>query len=237
MPIYRLGPQPIFPPVDHAEDGVLAVGGDLRPERLLVAYRSGIFPWYHEGLPILWHSPDPRAVLFTSELRVNRSLRKVLKRRTYEVSVDHAFDRVIAGCKQANRPGQEGTWITDDMEHAYNRLHQDGHAHSVEVWHGDDLVGGLYGVALGQMFFGESMFSRMDNASKVASVALVETLTAWGYPVVDCQVLNEHTESLGAVELARREYLTLLQRQLALPGHPPPWRKDRFVPRAPDGEG
>ncbi|MBI5493563.1 MAG: leucyl/phenylalanyl-tRNA--protein transferase [Deltaproteobacteria bacterium] len=233
MPIYRLTRDLVFPPVEHAEDGVLAVGGDLRPERLLLAYRQGIFPWYHDGIPILWHSPDPRAVLWTDALRVNRTLRKLLRRRPYLVTVDRAFPAVIRACKEAFRPGQDGTWITDEMEDAYTALHALGHAHSVEAWQGDQLVGGLYGVALGRMYFGESMFSRADSASKVAAIGLVQLLRAWEYPVVDCQVLNEHTRGLGAVEVTRREYLRIIGRQLQLPGHPPPWTAEPFAPEAP----
>lgn len=233
MPIYRLTPQIAFPPVEEAEDGVLAVGGDLRPERLMLAYSLGIFPWYHDGLPIIWHSPDPRCVLQTDQLRVGRSLRKLLKKQPYTLSVDQAFSGVLRGCKEATRPGQEGTWITGDMERAYVALHTQHVAHSVECWEDDELVGGLYGVNLGGMFFGESMFSVRPGASKAALVGLVQQLRGWGYPVIDCQVANEHTLSLGASEIPRRTYLRLLRERLALPGRPGSWATPRFLPELP----
>lgn len=234
MPIYRLTPQLVFPPVEEAEDGVLAVGGDLRPERLMVAYTQGIFPWYHDGLPIIWHSPDPRCVLFVDDLHVSRSMRKFLRKRPFQVSVDQAFSGVMRGCKEAYRPGQDGTWITDDMEAAYNELHRRLAAHSVEVWQGTELVGGLYGVNIGGMFFGESMFSRAPNASKVALVALVLMLKGWGYTVLDCQVANDHTVSLGASNVRRKEYLKLLRARLPEAGHPGSWKTPRFHPEIPE---
>jgi len=231
MPIYRLTPQLIFPPVDHAEDGVLAVGGDLRPERLLLAYKSGIFPWYHDGLPIIWHSPDPRCVLRTEALHVSKSMRKFLKKHPFEVRVDTAFSAVIQGCRDAFRPGQDGTWITDGMMEAYNTLHAQGLAHSVECWGGGELVGGLYGVSLGRMFFGESMFSKAPNASKTALVGLVELLVPWGFQLVDCQVANDHTVSLGAEEWPRKKYLKALNEEMdAAPTRVGPWKVEPFYP-------
>ncbi len=201
-----------FPDPDSALDdpnGLLAFGGDLRPERLLAAYRLGIFPWYQESQPILWWSPDPRAVLLPASIHVSRSLKRLLRRFPYRVSIDLAFDAVVAACAEptADRPE---TWITPAMQRAYGRLHQLGHAHSVEVWAGDTLVGGLYGLARGRVFFGESMFSRCDSASKVALVHLCGQLRQWGFALIDCQVGNDHTYAMGAVDVARAEFLDLL---------------------------
>ena len=214
MPIYRLTEELVFPPPTEAEDGLLAVGGDLRPERLLLAYSTGIFPWYDENQPILWHSPDPRAVLEVQKLHVSKSLRKVIKRGELHTRVDTRFADVIRACKDAYRPKQYGTWITDEMEAAYNQLHALGFAHSVETYRDEELVGGLYGVSLGRMYFGESMFSKVSDASKVATVALVELLGRLGFRYVDCQVLNPHTEALGAEEWPRERYLTVLKQEL-----------------------
>lgn len=231
MPIYRLTQQLLFPPVDHAEDGVLAVGGDLRPERLLLAYQQGIFPWYHDGLPIIWHSPDPRCVLRLEALHVSKSMRKFLRKEPFQIRVDTAFSDVIRACKDAYRPGQDGTWITDEMQLAYNTLHAQGLAHSVECWAGDTLVGGLYGVSLGRMFFGESMFSRAPNASKTALVGLVEVLRPWEFRIIDCQVANDHTLSLGAEELPRKQYGQILREELkAAPTRTGPWKVPPFFP-------
>lgn len=215
MPIYRLSEELVFPPPSEAEEGLLAVGGDLRPERLLLAYSQGIFPWYDQHQPILWHSPDPRAVLEVDKLHVGRSLRKVLNRGALTTKLDTRFAEVIRACKEAYRPGQRGTWITDEMEAAYDELHRLGFAHSVETYLDGELVGGLYGVSLGRMYFGESMFSRVPDASKVATVALVERLRTLGFRYIDCQVLNPHTEALGAEEWPRARYLEVLQQELA----------------------
>ena len=224
MPIYRLSQALLFPPPEEAEDGLLAVGGDLRPERLLLAYSSGIFPWYDEDQPILWHSPDPRAVLEVAHLHVGRSLRKTLNRGAYARRFDTRFAEVIRGCKEAYRPGQGGTWITDEMEAAYCELHRQGFAHSVETYQEGRLVGGLYGISLGRMFFGESMFSLAPDASKVALVALVEKVRGYGFAYIDCQVLNPHTESLGAVNWPRAKYLQVLAEELkAVPTRRGPW--------------
>ena len=184
MPVYALGREPrAFPPPEGAVRGLVAVGGDLSPERLLLAYRSGIFPWYDEG-PILWHSPDPRCVLPIGGLHVGRTLRRVITQGRYVVKLDTAFDRVIARCRTAPRPGQDGTWITTEMQAAYVELHRLGYAHSVEAYEEGELAGGLYGVSLGRMFFGESMFSERPNASKVAPAsASAEKLAAWGFPL------------------------------------------------------
>ena len=222
-----------FPDVERAlrdPDGLLAVGGNLSPQRLAAAYRRGIFPWYGEHQPILWWSPDPRAVLFPEDLKVSRSLRKTLRRGDYRVTLDAAFPEVIGACA-APAPGREGTWITDEMLDAYCHLHHLGLAHSAEAWFGDALVGGLYGIAVGRAFFGESMFSRRSDASKVAFVHLVRQLQAWGYGLIDCQVSSRHLTRLGAVEIPRREFVALLDRLCDEPGHPPPWQLDPALAR------
>lgn len=201
-----------FPPLECAlEDppGLLAAGGDLCPERLLAAYRRGIFPWYKEPQPILWWSPDPRAVLFPDELHLPASLRRTLRRRIYEVTADRCFERVIAACA-APRPGAHGTWIGPDMQHAYCELHRLGHAHSLEAWHGQELLGGLYGIAIGDIFFGESMFSRADDASKVAFVHLVGQLRAWGFALIDCQQDTPHLRRFGARCIPRAQFRDIL---------------------------
>ncbi len=215
-----------FPSVEHAfrePNGLLAAGGDLTPARLINAYRSGIFPWYNEGQPILWWSPDPRAVLFPSRLKVSRSLRKTLKKGEFKVTLDTAFRQVMQACA-APRTDDGGTWITDDMLDAYCRLHELGIAHSVEAWRGDELVGGLYGVAIGRVFFGESMFSRATDASKVAFVHLVQQLERWGYAVIDCQVGSSHLQSLGAEDISRADSKKLLEQWRDIPGRAAPWR-------------
>ena len=212
--IERDAPADCFPDVALAlrdPDGLLAVGGDLSPERILAAYRRGIFPWYSEGQPILWWSPDPRAVLFPERLKISRSLRKVLNKDRFQITFDKAFPRVVAGCA-APRKGEEGTWITPGMAEAYRRLHERGAAHSVECWEGDELVGGLYGVAIGRVFFGESMFSRRSDASKVAFVHLVRMLRRWEYDLIDCQVATRHLASLGAVTVPRERFIRMLRR-------------------------
>ena len=202
MPVYRLGKENIFPPVEEAEHGLLAVGGDLTPERLLRAYRHGIFPWYSEGEPILWHSPDPRFVLTHDAFHVPRSLRRTIKNGSFELTMDEAFAEVMHACSISPRAGQSGTWITEEMKAAYGELHRLGYAHSVEVWRGGELVGGLYGVSIGAAYFGESMFARVSDASKVGFVALVEQLAKWGLTLIDCQVYTEHLERFGACCLA-----------------------------------
>jgi leucyl/phenylalanyl-tRNA--protein transferase len=224
-----------FPPVHLASpEGLLAAGGDLRAERLLEAYRHGIFPWYNEGQPILWWSPDPRAVLYPGELHVSRSLRKTLRRGRFRVTLDTAFRSVVTACAE-RRPGlpaggEPHTWITAAMLDAYARLHDLGHAHSVEVWSGDDaepaLAGGLYGVSLGGAFFGESMFSRRADASKVALVWLARQLSAWGFRFIDCQLPSAHLFSLGAREIPRRQFIRELHDALALPGRTGRWEFD-----------
>jgi leucyl/phenylalanyl-tRNA---protein transferase len=210
--VFLLGDDPeAFPAPERADrSGLLAVGGDLRPARLLAGYRRGIFPWYSEGQPILWHSPDPRFVLLPERLHVSRSLEKVLRRGTYSLRADTAFDAVVEGCAEAPRPGQDGTWITPEMRAAYGALHRMGHAHSVEAWKEGQLVGGLYGVAVGRLFFGESMFSRAPDASKAAFASAARALFAAGCLLIDCQVETEHLAHFGAEEVPRRRFLRLL---------------------------
>ncbi|NNK02131.1 MAG: leucyl/phenylalanyl-tRNA--protein transferase, partial [Desulfatitalea sp.] len=195
MPVYRLTEQLLFPPVHLANpDGLLAVGGDLSPERLLLAYKLGIFPWYTSGSPILWWSPDPRMVLFLGDLRISRNLKKVLRKKQFDLSVNRSFREVIRACALTRLEKEEGTWITPKMVEAYCQLNKMGYAHSIEVWHMSQLVGGCYGIALGHCFFGESMFSIMDNASKVALVHLVEVLNGLDFLLIDCQVPSDHLE-------------------------------------------
>lgn len=223
VPVYALGRALTFPPPHQAVDGLLAVGGDLSPERLLLAYSQGIFPWYDADLPILWHSPDPRCVVPVHQVHVGRTLRRVLDRGTYEVRFDCAFERVIRACKTTPRQGQSGTWITDDMERAYIELYRLGYAHSVEAWEAGELAGGLYGVSLGRIFFGESMFSHRSNASKVALVRLAQKLAEWSFTVIDAQVATPHTLAMGAQEWPRPRFLETLKRDLAYPTRRGSW--------------
>jgi len=205
-------PGQTFPPLALAlsdPEGLLAYGGCLSPQRLLNAYRHGIFPWYGPGEPILWWSPNPRLVLFPDKLQVSRSLRKTLRRQTFDVTFDMAFSKVMQECA-APREGQQGTWITQDMLAAYSELHRLGYAHSVEAWHDGVLAGGLYGVTIGRVFFGESMFHRQRDASKVAFVQLVQQLTNWGYRLIDCQVSSGHLLSLGAQAIPRTQFAELI---------------------------
>lgn len=216
MPLFRLSRELTFPPPALAlPDGLLAVGGDLSVDRLLVAYRSGIFPWYSEGDPILWWSPDPRMLLFPHEFHLSRRVQRVIKQSAFDVRMDTAFADVITACAVIRGPRRTSTWITPAMRRAYIALHELGYAHSVETWQNDVLVGGLYGVSLGACFFGESMFSRETNASKVATAALVAQIRRWSFPFVDCQVYNDHLARLGAREVPRAQFLGLLERALA----------------------
>ena len=225
MPVYRLDERLVFPPPDRGpRRGPIAVGGDLRPDRLLLAYSMGIFPW--QGEPLHWHSPDPRMVLLADEIVVARSLRKTMRRGAFRLTLDTAFTEVMIACATVPRPGQDGTWITPGMVESYTELHRRGVAHSAEAWRGEDLVGGLYGLSLGTAFFGESMFAVETDASKVAFVALVEQLRAWGIPLVDCQVYTPHLASLGAREWPRREFLAALRAALDRPTRLGPWRFD-----------
>lgn len=214
MAIFALDKELVFPPVHLSEpDGLLAMGGDLSVERLLLAYQSGIFPWY-EGEHILWWSPDPRFVLFPDELKVSKSIKPLLKRNEFDFTVNKAFKQVIRNCKETKRPGQEGTWITDEVEKAYCSMHELGFAHSAEVWKDDELVGGLYGIRLGKVFFGESMFSKRSNASRFAFTRYMQFLKEEGILLIDCQVYTEYLESFGAKMIPRKEFIKFLQNLL-----------------------
>lgn len=211
--MYYLTQDLFFPPVSHANrDGILAIGGDLSSERLQLAYKSGIFPWFNEGEPIIWWSPNPRMVLFLDELIVSKSMRNILNRNSFTVTFNQNFRDVISNCQKVKRNGQNGTWITNDMIDAYCKLHELGKAKSVEVWQNNRLVGGLYGIDLGHVFCGESMFSLVSNASKVAFISLVQQLKKQEYQLLDCQVYNEHLESLGCREIDRNQFITLLNK-------------------------
>jgi leucyl/phenylalanyl-tRNA--protein transferase len=224
MPIYRLINEVVFPPAEAAHpSGLLAVGGDLCTERLLEAYRLGIFPWYSDNEPILWWSPNPRLVLDLGDFKVSRSLRKTLKKQIFQVTFDRAFGDVIRACATVAREGQPGTWITDEMQEAYERLHDLGYAHSVEAWCDGELAGGLYGVSLGKAFFGESMFHRRTDASKIALAALVERLKSWDFHFIDAQMTTEHMLRLGARELPRRVFLKRLVKALKSPSKKGKW--------------
>ena len=207
-------------------NGLLAAGADLSPDRLIDAYRHGIFPWYSPGEPILWWSPDPRMVLYPAEIKVSRSLSKTLRKQIFGVSADQSFDRVIEQCR-APRGAREGTWIDDDMMRAYRALHRIGVAHSIEVWQGSELVGGLYGVAIGRAFFGESMFSRVSDASKVALVALARQLERWRFGLIDCQMNTSHLASMGAHEIPRTEFARILGELVDYAGPSGPWRLEK----------
>ncbi|TAN38060.1 MAG: leucyl/phenylalanyl-tRNA--protein transferase [Nitrospirae bacterium] len=218
MTVFQLTDELIFPPADRADpDGLLAVGGDLSSDRILLAYSQGIFPWYSDDSPILWWSPDPRLVLFPDELRVSRSLKQVIKKGDYRVTFNTAFKDVIRNCASVSRKEGDGTWITDEMTDAYCLLHDRGFAQSAEAWYGDELAGGLYGIGLGNVFFGESMFAKRSNASKVAFVALVTALQAQGCRVIDCQVRTGHLMSLGAREIPRADFVRMLEETFGMP--------------------
>jgi leucyl/phenylalanyl-tRNA--protein transferase len=210
--MYYLSQALFFPSVDQANrDGILAIGGDLSPERLQLAYKSGIFPWFEDGEPIMWWSPNPRMVLFLDELIVSKSMRNILNRNVFKVTFNQNFRDVISNCQNIERDGQNGTWITNDMIEAYCKMHELGIAKSVEVWQDEVLVGGLYGIDLGHIFCGESMFSKVSNASKVAFIALVNQLKATDYKLLDCQVYNPHLESLGCREIDRTAFMEILK--------------------------
>lgn len=215
MPVFILNNSLQMPSPQLAEaDGLLAIGGDLSSERLLQAYKMGIFPWYNEGEEILWWSPDPRFILFPKELYVSKSMKKLIDRKVFKVTFNSNFNDVIRNCKEISRTGQEGTWITDEMEMSYIKLHKKGIAHSVEVWDDDELVGGLYGIRLGSIFFGESMFSKKSNASKFGFIQWVRNLQKEGTVLIDCQIPTDHLTSLGAREIPRKEFLNYLQKYL-----------------------
>ncbi|MFT7462309.1 MAG: leucyl/phenylalanyl-tRNA--protein transferase [Pseudohongiellaceae bacterium] len=231
MTFYALDERLLFPPPTEAEaDGLLAVGGDLSPERLLLAYQNGIFPWPHEGLPLLWFSPDPRMILEPSSMRVSRSLRGRMRRGDFEVTLDRDFAEVMRACGSIRRAHEEGTWITPGMVAAYTELHERGFAHSVEVWHEGRLAGGLYGVSLGGVFFGESMFCRVSDASKVGLATLVQQLAAWDFAWIDCQMVTDHLASLGAVSWSREHFLKTLKVALKTPTRRGRWALEDLSP-------
>jgi len=212
--MYLLSKDLVFPPVQLAnEDGLLAIGGDLSVERLELAYKNGIFPWYNQGEPIIWYSPDPRMVLFPKDLKISKSMRQVLRKKEFKITFNQNFKEVVSNCKSVYRVGQGGTWITNEMQQAYISLHKKGIAKSVEVWLEDELVGGLYGIDLGHVFCGESMFSKVSNASKLAFIYLVEELEKENYKLIDCQVYNNHLASLGADEISTEAFLKILKKE------------------------
>ncbi len=224
-----LGPSYIFPnPRNAAKEGLLAYGGDLSPNRLLYAYRRGIFPWFNQDDPILWWSPDPRMVLYPEHFKLSKSLRRSIRNRDIAVTFDHDFDAVITHCGTVPRPGQRGTWLTTQMQEAYKELHAMGFAHSVEVWEEGELIGGLYGIALGRAFFGESMFSLRKDGSKIAFKALSDVLGMRGYDFIDCQVSNPHLVSLGAVTIERDRFLDELETSLGKPTDLGSWQNFRW---------
>lgn len=240
--VVRLGPELSFPhPSRASAEGVVAMGGDLRPERLILAYSQGIFPWPSEGLPLLWFSPDPRFVLFPEELHLPRSLRKAMRSTPFEITADQAFGQVIRACRRIPRPGQDGTWITPPMVDAYERLYELGFAHSIECWHQGRLVGGLYGVSLGAAYFGESMFAVAPDASKVAFATFVTQARRWGFRFVDCQVHTEHLARFGARSVPRAAFLAELSAALGEETRRGPWTIDvtpaDAAREAPDGSG
>lgn len=210
--MYFLSQELFFPPVEEASiEGVLAIGGDLSPERLILAYKSGIFPWFNDDEPILWWAPPERMVLFFEDLKISKSMRNVLNQNKFKVTFNTSFREVISNCKKIKRKDQPDTWITDEMVEAYSKLNELGFAKSVEVWENDELVGGLYGIDLGHVFCGESMFSKVSNASKVAFIHLAKQLELANYKLLDCQVYNEHLASLGCIEIEREDFMTLLK--------------------------
>lgn len=218
MTVFLLTDKIAFPPPHLAsEEGLLAVGGNLSRERLLLAYRMGIFPWFSNDEPILWWSPDPRLVLYPREFRVSKTLKKIINKRIFTVTMDSAFDRVITQCSQIRLENNQGTWIVEDMIDAYCKLHESGFAHSVEAWHQGELAGGLYGVSLGRCFFGESMFTRISNASNVALVTLVEYLNKLSFDMIDCQLTTKHLIRFGAKEIPRARFLKQLEESLKAP--------------------
>ena len=226
MPVFQLTDKVTFPDPRLAdESGILAIGGDLNPERLLLAYRMGIFPWFNDDDPLLWWSPDPRMVLFPDHLKISKSMKQVMRSNAFTVTIDTNFRSVITNCQQQPRPGQDGTWITSDILEAYIKLHEMGHAHSIEVWQNNELVGGLYGVALGTCFTGESMFSKASNASKAGFIYLVELLRKKNYKMIDCQLYTKHLASLGAFEIDRSQFLNKLIQCLDQPGIPGSWKR------------
>jgi leucyl/phenylalanyl-tRNA--protein transferase len=236
MPVFRLPEEHIFPPPELAEDnGLLAVGGDLSESRLLLAYSMGIFPWYSEHDPILWWSPDPRLVLFPNELKVSRSLKQKITKKDFVITLDNAFEEVIRNCSLAHGKDDGDTWITVDMIEAYITLHRAGFAHSVEAWSDGTLAGGLYGISLGSAFFGESMFTKISNASKVAFVELIKYLRKLNFTLIDCQITTPHLMSFGAREIPRDEFMQILKSSLTAPTLKGKWQLDDRCTRPLDG--
>jgi leucyl/phenylalanyl-tRNA--protein transferase len=225
MPVFQLTDDLIFPPPHLASDnGLLAIGGDLSPERLLLAYRMGIFPWFSAGDPILWWSPAPRLILELDGLRISRRLQRTIRQGAFDVTMDQAFSQVIASCARVPRREEDSTWITPEMIAAYNRLHELGFAHSVECWHDNKLAGGLYGMSLGGIFFGESMFSAVSDSSKVALAYLTEQLAKWDFDFIDCQIKNDHLVRLGAIEISRTKFQERLAAAIKRPTRQGRWK-------------
>jgi leucyl/phenylalanyl-tRNA--protein transferase len=211
MPVFLLNEELVFPnPEDANVDGLLAIGGDLRPDRLLLAYEMGLFPWYSPPDPVLWWCPDPRCVLYCKEVKISKSMRNVINRKQFAITYDEAFVEVMKGCRDTPRNGQDGTWISNEVIESYRYLHRLGVAHSVEAWYEGRLVGGLYGLSIGKMFFGESMFSAMSNASKAAFIHLAQALDTLGFELIDCQIYNDHLGTLGARHIPRSTFLSTL---------------------------
>ena len=215
MPVFELSNEVIFPPINLArEDGLLAIGGDLTSERLYHAYKNGIFPWYNLDQPVLWWSPNPRFVLFPEKIKVSKSMRSVMRNKGFIVTYNQDFKEVLNNCQKLHRKGQDGTWITPELKEALFQFHEEGWAHSVEVWQNNQLVGGLYGIAMGNCFFGESMFTTVSNASKVGFISLVEKLKELNFKLIDCQVYTQHLESLGAENVPRKVFSHLIKEQV-----------------------
>jgi leucyl/phenylalanyl-tRNA--protein transferase len=230
MPLFRLSEKIEFPPAWLARpDGLLCIGGDLCPQRLILAYKMGIFPWFSNSEPILWWSPDPRLVLFPSKIRVSKSLKKIIRKDCFSIRVNTAFEQTIVACSQPRQDKPDGTWLVDEMIDAYITLHKKGIAHSVEAWQDDQLVGGLYGVSLGKTFFGESMFSRVSNASKVALVSLAQELDIQGFGIIDCQVTSGHLLRMGAQEISRDRFLDILHHGVDLTVPDDLWQHGRHL--------
>lgn len=233
MPVFQLPDDLIFPSPDLADDnGLLAVGGDLSKPRLLLAYSKGIFPWYSEGDPILWWSPDPRMILVPAKFKCSRSLKQKIKKGGYHVTMDSAFESVIKHCASVHNKSDGATWITDEMMEAYIQLHRSGVAHSVETWFDDKLVGGLYGVSLGSAFFGESMFAEKSDASKVAFVFLIQQLQKWEFTLIDCQITTAHLKTFGAHEVSRDKFMKLLESALTAGTKKGKWNFDEKLQKS-----
>ena len=225
MPVFQLTNKLIFPSAELAEDnGLLAVGGDLSPERLLLAYRNGIFPWYSEGDPILWWSPSPRLVIFPADFKIPKRLSRLMRQEKFSITIDHAFRQVIAACASTDKRREKGTWITNDMLVAYCQLHDKGYAHSIECWLDDELTGGLYGISLGGIFFGESMFSAQPNSSKIALVHLLKKMQEWDFDLIDCQMKTEHLMQFGAREISGTDFREILAISIESTDHKGKWR-------------